>query len=375
MLQETADVPAGHVGQAGVAGLVEEQRLAALPQRLVHVHARAVVLEDRLRHERHRVAGGVRHVLDDVLVEHELVGHRQQRVEAHVDLGLAGGAHLVVLHLDLDAQLLERQDHLRAEVLEAVHWRDGEVPLLVAGLVPEVRAAVELELATRVPHALDRVDVVVARVLVLVEASRVEDVELRFGPDVDGVGDARALDVLLRLLRDVARVAGVRLARDRVFDVTVDGERRVLAERVDDRRVRVGDQEHVGLLDLLEAADRRAVEPVALVEAVRRQLVDRHREVLHEPGEVTEPEVHDLGARVLGQLQHVARGALLRHFVSFVRGRTHPVVRRGRRLQIGGSLCPLPRARRGAGRSPPGARSQPAISHPLPPNERSVKRP
>ncbi len=224
----------------------------------------------------------------------------------------------MVLHLDLDAQLLEREDHLRAEVLEAVHRRDGEVPLLVAGLVPEVRATVELELAARVPHALDRVDVVVARVLVLIEAGRVEDVELGFGPDVDGVGDAGALDVLLRLLRDVARVAGVRLARHRVLDVTVDGERRVLAERVDDRRVRVGHEEHVRLLDLLEPADRRAVEPVAVVEAVRRQLVDRHREVLHEAGEVAEPEVHDLGARVLGQLQHVARGALLRHFYSFV---------------------------------------------------------
>ena len=46
-------------------------------------------------------------VLDDVLVEHELVGHRQHGVEAHVDLGLAGGADLVVLHLDLDADGFE----------------------------------------------------------------------------------------------------------------------------------------------------------------------------------------------------------------------------------------------------------------------------
>ena len=104
MVQQAADVPAGHVGQPGVARLVEEQRLAALPQRLVRVHARAVVLEDRLGHERDRLAVLPGHVLDDVLVQHELVGHREQRVEAHVDLGLAGGAHLVVLHLDLDAQ-------------------------------------------------------------------------------------------------------------------------------------------------------------------------------------------------------------------------------------------------------------------------------
>ena len=89
VVEQAADVPAGDVGQAGVAGLVEEQRLAALPQRLVRVHARAVVLEDRLRHERERLAGRPGRRLEDVLERHELVGHRQQRVEADADLALA----------------------------------------------------------------------------------------------------------------------------------------------------------------------------------------------------------------------------------------------------------------------------------------------
>ena len=66
---------------------------------------------------------------------------RQQRVEAHVDLGLAGGADLVVLHLDLDADRSSTLDHLRAEVLVLVHRRDGEVALLVPRLVAEVRAS------------------------------------------------------------------------------------------------------------------------------------------------------------------------------------------------------------------------------------------
>ena len=82
--------------------------------------------------------------LIDVLVEHQLVGHRRERVEAHVDLGLARGADLVVLHLDLDADLLEREQHLGAQVLVLVHRRHGEVALLVADLVAEVGAAVEL---------------------------------------------------------------------------------------------------------------------------------------------------------------------------------------------------------------------------------------
>ena len=102
--EDAADVPAADVRQPAVARLRVEERLAAVPERLVDVHARAVVLEERLRHEGRREPGLIGDALDDVLVEHQLVGHRQQGVEAHVDLGLAGGADLVVLHLDLDAE-------------------------------------------------------------------------------------------------------------------------------------------------------------------------------------------------------------------------------------------------------------------------------
>ena len=190
--EQSADVPARHVGEPRVTGFVEEQRLAALPQRLVHVHARAVVHEDRLRHEGDRVSALSRHVLHDVLVEHELVGHRRDGVEAHVDLGLPRSADFVVLHLDRDADLLEHAHHLGTQVLELVHRRDREVALLVPRLVPEVGAAVELALAPRVPHAFDGVDEVVARELVLIEAHRVEDVELGLGAEVRGVGETGA---------------------------------------------------------------------------------------------------------------------------------------------------------------------------------------
>ena len=114
----------------------------------------------RLGHERRRSCPRAHaDVLDDVLVEHELVGHAQQRVEAHVDLGLAGGADLVVLDLDLDAEPLELQHHLRPQVLVVVHRRDREVALLVPRLVAEVRALV----ARGVPRRLDRVDLMERR--------------------------------------------------------------------------------------------------------------------------------------------------------------------------------------------------------------------
>ena len=77
----------------------------------------------------------------------------QQRVEAHVDLGLAGGADLVVVHLDLDADLLELQDHLGLR--RSWNWSIGgqrEVALLVARLVAEVRAARARRRSSRRPR-------------------------------------------------------------------------------------------------------------------------------------------------------------------------------------------------------------------------------
>ena len=50
----------------------------------------------------------------------------------------------------------------------------------------------------------------------------------------------------------------------------------MLAERVHDGRVRVGHEEHVRLLDLLEATDRRAVEAEAILEGTLGQLVSRN---------------------------------------------------------------------------------------------------
>ena len=247
-----------------------EQRLAVLPQRLVGVHARAVVAEQRLRHEGDGLAGLPCGVLDDVLEQHDVVGRVQQRVELVVDLGLARGADLVVTALDLEAGVGQVGGHVVAQVGVVVDRRHGEVAALERHLVAEVAARL---LAAGVPPALDRVDVVVLLVRVGPEADRVEDVELRLGAEVAGVGDAGGRQVLLGLARDVARVAAVGLAGDRVVHEEVDVERLVLAERVEPRGGRVGEQRHVGLVDGLEAADGRAVERGAVLEDVLADVV------------------------------------------------------------------------------------------------------
>jgi hypothetical protein len=104
----------------------------------------------------------------------------------------------------------------------------------------------------------------------------------------------------------VARVAGVGLAGDRVADETAQDQRGVLRERVEHGGGRVGEQEHVRLLDLLETPDRRAVEPEPLLERLLGQLRGRHREVLHQPRQVREAQIDDLDPAVPDQAENVA---------------------------------------------------------------------
>ena len=104
VLEQAADVVAGRLRQQRVAlGVVEEVR-AVLPEALVGVHARAVVAEERLRHEGHDLAGPIGRLADDVLVLEDLVGGLDERAVADVDLGLARPADLVVVDLDVDAR-------------------------------------------------------------------------------------------------------------------------------------------------------------------------------------------------------------------------------------------------------------------------------
>ena len=100
--EQPADVRASELREARVARLVRHQRRALLPEGLVRVHARAVVAEDRLRHERHALARRARDVLDHVLVGHDLIGHTRQRLVAEVDLALTARCDLVVVELARD---------------------------------------------------------------------------------------------------------------------------------------------------------------------------------------------------------------------------------------------------------------------------------
>ena len=84
------------------------------------------------------------------------------------------------------------------------------------------------------------------------------------------------------------------------------------AEQVDARGVRVGQQQHVGLVDGLESTNRRAVKSQAVSNTLWSKNEGRNREVLHDTGQVAEPDVDKFDVLVLGEFEDVV-GRLIRH--------------------------------------------------------------
>ena len=316
MVQDAADVVAGDVRQTRVTRLVVEQRLAVLPQRLVGVHAGSVVAEQRLGHEGDRLAVLPCGVLDDVLEQQDVVGGGQQGVEFVVDLGLPRGADLVVAALEGEPGVDQVGGHLVAQVDVVVVRRDGEVAALGPHLVAAVGASVGLEGLTGVPPARLRIHLVEGAVHLRVERHRVEDVELGLGAEESGVRDPGGGQVVLRLAGHVARVARVGLAGERIVHEEVHVQRLGCAERVDACGLGVRQQHHVGLVDGLEPANRRAVERQAVLEDAVVERRRRDGEVLDHTGQVAEPNVDVFDLLVLDQLDDVV-GCLICHLDGF----------------------------------------------------------
>ena len=292
VLEDAADVVARHVGEPTVTVLVVEQRLAVLPEGLVDVHAGATVAGEWLGHEGGGLLVELRGVLHDVLEGLHVVRGVQEGVEAVVDFLLSAGAHLVVGAFDVEADVLQVLTDFVAEVLHVVVRRGGEVAALGAHLVAQVAGAVRVLLRAGVPPALDGVHLVEGLVGGGVVAHGVEDVELRLGTEVAGVGEAEFREVLLSLAGDVARVAAEWFAGVWVVDEELHVQRLGLAEGVHKRGVEVGQQHHVGVVDAGVAGDGGAVECEAFLDRVLVEGGRWHGEVLFDAWDIGELDVY-----------------------------------------------------------------------------------
>ena len=128
----------------------------------------------------------------------------------------------------------------------------------------------------------------------LIEAHIIEDVELQFRSPVAHFRNSTIFQIAFCLLCDIARVAAVALARDRIEHIADQIQSGNFKNRIHTGRLRVGDQQHVTFVDQLESADTGAVKTDAFLKQVVAQVLHGDREMLPDSKEIHELQIHNL---------------------------------------------------------------------------------
>ena len=294
VLDDAADVVKAFHRQTGIF-VARKERLAVFPDRLVAVHARAVIAINGLGHEGCGLAVGLGDLLDAILVEQDVIGSGDHRRELDAEFVLGRG-HFVVVLFDNDAHGGEGFEHFTADVLGAIDGGNREVTLLERDVVAGVAAFV---IGVRIGAEFGGVDLetdLVGRGRVL---HVVKQEEFGLGTETDEITDAGGLDERFGLLGDRARVAIVGLVGGGLENVAVHAQGRRREERIDIGRIVVGHQDHVGFVDGFPASDRGTVEHDAFFEHFGVDDRCVHGDMLKLAAQVGEAKVNVFDAFVL----------------------------------------------------------------------------
>ena len=152
-------------------------------------------------------------------------------------------------------------------------------------------AEVGLLFAASIPLCLYAIDVEVALVGILIKPYIVKDKKLRLRTNEAGVGNARALEIVGGLAGDIAGIARIVLACDRVLNVADHGERGDRHKRINNSGVGHGHQQHVALVDGLPAPDTRSIKSQTVFEDILFEFSNRDREVLPRAEKISKPKI------------------------------------------------------------------------------------
>ena len=191
------------------------------------MHAVTVVAHQRLRHEGRGFAVGVRNVVHHVFQDLHFVGLAHQRVEFRANFTLAGGCHLVVMHLGFYAHVFDSQAHGRTDVMQRIDRRDGKVAALYARSMADVAVLV---VCRRVPGAFLRVDLVERTSACRRPTNVVEDEELVLRTEVSCVRNAGGFQIRLGAIGKRSRAAVVALHGCRLDNVATQVHRGFVGE-------------------------------------------------------------------------------------------------------------------------------------------------
>ena len=158
-----------------------------------------------------------------------------------------------------------------------------------------------------VPLAFLRVDLIKRRVPLGLKTYVVEYKELRLRSDVASIGHSGVSQIGFRLTRDVTRIPVIPLLRNRILNRAQHDQRRHFEKRIQNGRRRIGDNQHVALVDSRPAADRRSINPKSLFERILRQLRNGIRDMVLQTRYIGKPDIHLPRAFGFGKRQNILR--------------------------------------------------------------------
>ena len=236
VLDDAADIVQRVVRQSGIA-VARKQVLAVLPDRLVHMHARAVVAYQRLGHEGGGLAVGIGDVPHHVFQDLRPVCALHQRTELGADFVLTRTANFMVKDFHRNAEGLQNQRDFSAQILRAIDGRYRKIATLDGRTMAAVAA---VDLLAAVPGRLVFVDLHKGARHIGAPGNVVENKELGFRTKKGGVAHSRGLEVRLGTFGNRARVAVVGLAVARFDHVATQKKGRLFKKWIDVGGVRVG---------------------------------------------------------------------------------------------------------------------------------------
>src|ERR1700682_579917 len=210
----------------------------------------------------------------------------------------------MVMTLDVHADRLHLQNHFRAQILEVIARWNGEVAFLITGAVTQVWPVGSVSLSARIPLAFIGIDKVETMLLCLVKSDAVEDEELRLRAEKSLVGEARRYQIFLRAFRDVPRVPVVRFTRKGIGGISYHHQCRFGEERIHERRIGIGDQQHVRFVDRSPSPNRAGIEPKPILERTLFQFADRVAHVLPDARYVNKSKIENLRAVFLCKFKY-----------------------------------------------------------------------
>src|SRR5699024_302722 len=203
----------------------------------------------------------------------------------------AAGCYLVVEAFNFKTDLLQVVHDVIAHRNGLVIRSDREITIIYTDLVAAVRATIHPGFLARTPPTLIRIYVVEGMVNAGGIAHRIEYIELRLSADGTGIRDAGFLQVLLRVLRDGARVAAVRGLGKWIANKELHVQSLVITERIDICGLWIRDQNHVRIIYRGKARDGRASESKAFAGSFFREKAGRHSQRVLSAENIAEADI------------------------------------------------------------------------------------